>query len=102
MYGYLTTTGVRLVIVVDMEGRAASESEGKYSALLGIRDADLKPAFRAIHTAYIRLLRNPFYDPDDHTPRAVGGGRQMQIGSPVFIREMQRIGASWDPRSASL
>lgn len=104
MYGYLTTTGVRLVIVVDMEGRPASEAEGKNSALLGIRDSDLKPAFRAIHTAYIRLLRNPFYDPDDHSPRGVNGERRpgsMPIDSPRFTKEMRKIGDGWYPGATS-
>jgi hypothetical protein len=41
MYGWLTNTGVKLVIIVDMEGRPAP-AEGKIS-LLGIRDSDLKP-----------------------------------------------------------
>lgn len=43
MYGWLTNTGVKLVIIVDMEGRAASSSDSKNSAALGIRDSDLKP-----------------------------------------------------------
>ena len=59
MYGWLTNTGVKLVIVVDMEGRPSTEADSKNSALVGLRDADLKPAFRALHAAYIKLLRNP-------------------------------------------
>ena len=43
MYGWLTNTGVKLVIVVDMEGRLAAPNDPKSSATLGIRDADLKP-----------------------------------------------------------
>ena len=64
-YGWLTNTGVKFIIGVDMEGRpATSEKEARNSTLLGIRDADLRPAFRAVHEAYIGLLHNPFYDPE--------------------------------------
>jgi len=43
MYGWLTNTGVKIVAVVDMEGRPATSSDPKISAAVGIRDADLKP-----------------------------------------------------------
>lgn len=41
MYGWLTNTGVKIVIVVDMEG---SPAEGaKMAAGLGLRNSDLTP-----------------------------------------------------------
>jgi hypothetical protein len=43
MYGWLTNTGVKFVIVVDMEGKAAAAQDGKSSTAIGLRDADLKP-----------------------------------------------------------
>jgi hypothetical protein len=43
MYGWLTNTGVKFVIVVDMEGRAATAQDSKASMAVGLRDADLKP-----------------------------------------------------------
>lgn len=43
MYGWLTNTGVKFVIVVDMEGRAARAQDSKASMAVGLRDADLKP-----------------------------------------------------------
>lgn len=42
MYGWLTNTGVKFVIIVDMEGRPAT-ADTKISAAVGLRDADLKP-----------------------------------------------------------
>lgn len=107
VYGWLTNTGVRFVIVVDMEGRISNDTESGngVSALLGIRDAELKPAFRAIHSAYIKLLRNPFYNPDDHSPRTANSERRpasLQIDSPRFTKEMQRIGATWYPGIADM
>ena len=56
-------------------------------------------AFRALQTAYIRLLQNPFYTPDDHTPMAVasGRGKSSQIKSKKFIAEVERIGMTWKP-----
>lgn len=43
MYGWLTNTGVKFVIVVDMEGRPATAQDGKTVTAIGLRDADLKP-----------------------------------------------------------
>ena len=56
-------------------------------------------AFRALQTAYIRLLQNPFYTPDDHVPMAAAGGRSSgaQIKSRRFIAEVERIGMTWRP-----
>ncbi|KAB8606248.1 hypothetical protein FH972_025878 [Carpinus fangiana] len=93
MYGWLTNTGVKFVIIIDMEGRRAStDYPNKVHAALGIRDSDLRPAFRALHSAYIRLLRNPFYDPDERSADA-----SAQIASPKFIAEVGRIAQSWRP-----
>ncbi|KAK8212937.1 hypothetical protein M8818_003102 [Zalaria obscura] len=98
MYGWLTNTGVKFVIVVDMEGRA--QQEGKNAAVLGLRNSDLTPAFHALQTAYIRLLRNPFYSPDEHSPAHMNTHKQVgstQITSKRFLQEVDRIGRSWYP-----
>ncbi|KAL5389079.1 hypothetical protein PMIN06_009602 [Paraphaeosphaeria minitans] len=100
MYGWLTNTGVKFVVVVDMEGRPANPLDAKSSAAVGLRDADLKPAFRALQTAYIMLLRNPFYNPDEHSPIAANGEQRYgstQITSKKFIHEIKRIGDAWAP-----
>ncbi|KAF1975922.1 Sedlin [Bimuria novae-zelandiae CBS 107.79] len=100
MYGWLTNTGVKFVIVVDMEGRPATALDIKSSTAVGLRDADLKPAFRALQTAYIMLLRNPFYNPDEHTPLTANGEQRSgstQITSKKFIQEVKRIGDAWAP-----
>ena len=100
MYGWVTNTGVKFVIVIDMEGKPPDPSVNRNSAVLGVRDSDMRPAFRAIHTAYMRLLRNPFYDPDDHSPRGSRAEKtagSLQVVSPRFINEMGRIGHTWHP-----
>jgi hypothetical protein len=43
MYGWLTNTGVKFVVVVDMEGRVATNLDSKVAMSVGLRDADLKP-----------------------------------------------------------
>ena len=48
MYGWLTNTGVKFVIVIDMEGRPATLNETKINSAVGIRDADLKPVSLSI------------------------------------------------------
>ncbi|KAK7754867.1 hypothetical protein SLS62_003181 [Diatrype stigma] len=67
---------------------------------VGLRDGELKPIFRAMQTAYVRLLQNPFYDPDEHAPLGGRGGRK--ITSRRFSDEMRRIGEAWAPGVAIL
>jgi hypothetical protein len=43
MYGWLTNTGVKFVVVVDMEGRPATALDSKAQTAVGLRDADMKP-----------------------------------------------------------
>jgi len=45
MYGWLTTTGVKFVVIVDMAGRPAPQDgeRGKLPPVVGLRDSDLKP-----------------------------------------------------------
>ncbi|KOS20199.1 Trafficking protein particle complex subunit 2-like protein [Escovopsis weberi] len=96
-YGHETNTGVRLVAIVDMRGRvpdgpptpgsatatagAATASAGAggaaAAALAGLRDAEMRPVFRAMGSAYVRLLQNPFYDPDEHAPLGGRGGKRI-------------------------
>jgi len=141
MYGWLTNTGVKFVVIVDMEGRVATNLDSKVAMSVGLRDADLKPvsldfvlcfpirpplvdvssarirlvcfcfqshisqAFRALQTAYISLLRNPFYDPDAHTPSAAQAEQRVgstQITSRKFISEVKRIGEAWVPGLTSI
>ncbi|KAF2840575.1 Sedlin [Patellaria atrata CBS 101060] len=106
MYGWLTNTGVKFVIVVDMEGRDVERTAAIAAASAGgLREADLKPAFRALQSAYIGLLRNPFYDPDQHSPLIANAEHRVgstQITSRAFIKEVQRIGENWIPGSSDL
>ena len=120
-WGWETGTGTRFCIVVDMFGKEGA-AEGQ---VRGLREGELKPvgdltlhdgefqwqlgrrrilmkdrqAFRALQTAYIHLLRNPFYTPDEHTPMAVvnGKGQGGEITSRRFIAEVKRIGEIWAP-----
>ena len=45
-YGWLTNTGIKFIIVVDMAGRQLAledDSRKKAASILGLRDSDLKP-----------------------------------------------------------
>ncbi|KAL6798496.1 Sedlin [Trichoderma sp. SZMC 28012] len=127
-YGFETNTGVRMVCIVDMRGRrveaggsgvvgqgggtagastasstsasaaAARSSVGSVGA--GLRDSEIKPVFRAMQSAYVRLLQNPFYDPDEHAPLGGKGGRR--ITSKKFGDDMKRIGEAWTPGVTTL
>jgi len=54
MYGWVTNTGVKLVIVVDMEGRPAGSAGAGKAAVLGLKDRDLTP----VRDAQCLLLNN--------------------------------------------
>lgn len=41
MYGWLLNTGIKLVIIIDMEGRTAEP--GRITSALGLRNSDLTP-----------------------------------------------------------
>lgn len=58
MYGWLTNTGVKFVIVIDMEGRPATLNETKINSAVGIRDADLKPVSSQTCPYEINILMN--------------------------------------------
>ncbi|KAL4899181.1 hypothetical protein BDW74DRAFT_164038 [Aspergillus multicolor] len=97
-YGWLTTTGVKFLIIIDLIGDASCISPS-------FKEADLKPAFRALQTAYIHLLQNPFYSPDDRvtmTNSAVQAAKPSQITDQKFIAEVNRIGDSWTTESTNL
>ncbi|PKS07498.1 hypothetical protein jhhlp_006692 [Lomentospora prolificans] len=89
-YGFETNTGVRFVVVVDVR----AGEEGTRSGV-GLRDADVRPVFKALQSAYVALLQNPFYDPDEHTPPHGQGGKK--ITSRRFSNEVRRIGEKWRP-----
>lgn len=127
-YGFETNTGVRMVCIVDMRGRrveaggsagaggpsqsststsssssaaAAAAARASMSSVgAGLRDAELRPVFRAMQSAYVRLLQNPFYDPDEHAPLGGKGGRR--ITSKKFGDDMKRIGEGWTPGVTAL
>ncbi|KUI74152.1 Trafficking protein particle complex subunit 2-like protein [Cytospora mali] len=70
------------------------------AAVVGLREGDMKVVFRAMQTAYVRLLQNPFYEPDEHAPLAGCGGRR--ITSRRFGGDMRRIGEGWTVGVTSL
>ncbi|KAF3936492.1 hypothetical protein ABW19_dt0210049 [Dactylella cylindrospora] len=62
-YGWMTNTGVKFVVIVDQGVSNSSALSSRGGGLGGaIREADLKPVFKSIHTEYIKLISNPFYD----------------------------------------
>lgn len=113
---------MRFVVVVDMRGRrldpaaAAALAEGgggrgsgdakrilagAGGAAAGLREGEMRPVFKAMQVAYIRLMQNPFFDPDEHSPPGGGqGGRK--ITSRKFGEDMRRIGEGWTPGVTSL
>lgn len=106
-YGWLTNTGIKFIIIVDMMGRPATEEaddKRKAQPVVGLKDAELKPAFRAVQTAFIQLMLNPFFTPEERTPLQLtnSNGRPATITSKKFTAELRRIGAAWYPGISSI
>ncbi|KAI8810584.1 trafficking protein particle complex subunit 2-like protein-like protein [Cladochytrium replicatum] len=51
VYGYMTNTRIKFILILRSQDVA-------------IKDADMKVLFKKIHSAYVNLTSNPFYDPD--------------------------------------
>jgi hypothetical protein len=86
-----------------VHGGAGKEAPGRRrvgAAVVGLREGDMKVVFRAMQTAYVRLLQNPFYEPDEHAPLAGCGGRR--ITSRRFEGDMRRVGEGWTVGVTSL
>ncbi|KAK3995764.1 Longin-like domain-containing protein [Cladorrhinum sp. PSN332] len=101
-YGFETNTGVRFVVVVDMRGKPAKGGGPTAGGGTGngLREGEMRPVFKAMQAAYVRLMQNPFYDPDEHTPG--GGGPGKKITSRKFEEEIRRIGEGWTAGVTSL
>jgi trafficking protein particle complex subunit 2 len=78
----------------------AGGGAGKPAAALGLREGEVRVVFRAMLAAYVALLQNPFYEPDEHAPLGGAGGKR--ITSRRFGEEMRRIGETWTPGVTSL
>ncbi|KAG5437968.1 hypothetical protein PCANB_000314 [Pneumocystis canis] len=74
VYGSITNTQVKFIVVLD-------------TSEMTITDTDMKPLFKAIHSAYIGHVCNPFYTFDDKTP----------IQSRKFDKMIEHIVESWTP-----
>ncbi|GAB1316266.1 Longin-like domain-containing protein [Madurella fahalii] len=109
-YGFETNTGTRFVVIVDMRGRridgaiAAGLVDAREKriagAATGLREGEMRPVFKAMQAAYIRLMQNPFFEPDEHSPPAGHGGKK--ITSRKFAEDMRRIGENWTPGVTNL
>jgi trafficking protein particle complex subunit 2 len=121
VYGWLTNTGIKLLIVVDLAGKptTAELEKRRGHAVSTLKDSDLKPvrmpafsciddfsptnicqAFRALQNAYIQLLQNPFYSPDAHIPNIKATTPKhspCSLSNRKFLTEVKRIGDSWMP-----
>lgn len=53
-----------------------------------------------MQAAYIRLLQNPFFDPDEYSPPTGRGGKK--ITGRNFIEDIRRIGETWRPGVATV
>lgn len=53
-----------------------------------------------MQAAYVRLLQNPFYDPDEHSPPMGRGGKK--ITSRRFSEALRHIGETWMPGVTTL
>lgn len=85
-----------------IRGEAEGETERKrgQARWYGMALTQKKQVFKAMQTAYIKLLQNPFFDPDEHSPLTGTGGKK--ITSKKFTEDMRRIGENWGPGATVL
>lgn len=103
-YGFETNTGVKFVVVVDMRGRRVDGGAvaGGAAGAVGLREGEMRTVFKAMQTAYVRLMQNPFFEPDEHSPVAQTGAAGRRITSRRFAEDMRRIGEGWTPGVTAL
>ncbi|XJO70625.1 hypothetical protein BDV3_000272 [Batrachochytrium dendrobatidis] len=68
VYGYMTNTRIKFVLMVTVADTA-------------IKDQDIKGIFRKIHSAYVDLQLDPFWDPETSS----------MISNQNFIRQIDAI-----------
>lgn len=84
------------LLAASSEAAAAAAGGG-----VGLKESDLKVVFRAMSGAYVRLLQNPFYEPEENGGGGGGAGGRG-IGGKRFGAEMRRIGEAWTVGVTSL
>lgn len=90
-----------------MRGRRVGAGGAGASPAVGLRESDLKVVFRAMQGAWMRLLMNPFYEPEEGGGGGAagggGGGKSAGgVGGRRFEGEMKRIGEGWTVGVVSL
>lgn len=75
-------------------GKGVASGAGRMGGL-GLREGEMKLVFRAMQNSWVRLLQNPFFEPDEYSPVSGKGGKR--ITSRKFGEEMRRIGEGWTP-----
>ncbi|XP_050629734.1 trafficking protein particle complex subunit 2-like protein isoform X12 [Macaca thibetana thibetana] len=60
VYGYVTNSKVKFVMVVDSSNTA-------------LRDNEIRSMFRKLHNSYTDVMCNPFYNPGDRIQSSPGG-----------------------------
>ncbi|EEH38026.2 hypothetical protein PAAG_00947 [Paracoccidioides lutzii Pb01] len=89
-YGWLTNTDVKFLIIVDMGAQPVSGRDEKKVPPL---------TFRALQSAYIKLLQNPFYQANDGTTplgrTTMFTSEHLKTANNKFVQEIHHIGESW-------
>ena len=130
IWGWQTGTGTKFAVIINASGKGTEKgsiADSDAKVLKGVGNGDVRVVsvdvlgeggligthvytdlgtqiFKALQTAYVRLLQNPFYVPDEHTPMAAAGGKGKggRITSKKFIQEVKRIGDTWRPGMSAL
>ncbi|XP_077839684.1 trafficking protein particle complex subunit 2-like protein isoform X43 [Macaca mulatta] len=78
VYGYVTNSKVKFVMVVDSSNTA-------------LRDNEIRSMFRKLHNSYTDVMCNPFYNPGDRIQSSPGGPYflcpyPVQVGPTSCVR----------------
>ncbi|PYH40930.1 uncharacterized protein BP01DRAFT_360857 [Aspergillus saccharolyticus JOP 1030-1] len=99
-YGWLTTTGVKLLVIVDLVGQTNSPGTPGAAPKTILKDPELRTVFRSLQDAYVQLLQNPFYTPGEPSDLIKPSARSAslpQVADKKFVKEVIRIGELWTP-----
>ena len=88
-YGWLTNTGIKFIIVVDMAGRPPGPDDDyrkKAASVLGLRDSDLKPVCERCQPSYTVLINVRFRPFELSRPHTLSCCRILSIRRTIRRR----------------
>jgi hypothetical protein len=85
-YGWLTNTGVKFIIVIDMEGRPTTANDARINTAIGLRDSDVKPVRLSFTRITLVLKYSNCFRRSKHYMRHTSIYLKIHFINPISIR----------------